>query len=206
MKTLILLTLNTVLFSWGAMAFATESAQPTAASDSVRAELEELRTTVAKQAKQIQQLQKELAEQKRRTQEVEAVCQQHGIDPTRPVKSTQPEAGKYTYRGQVRSRAWFERHYRILCDKIVCIDGKYIDITKIGQISPNPPKQQGNICLSPSSNSKILQVLSPGEALIELRMAGHRMGIFHATGLSEQAVDDTLFANYTTVRIPDKRQ
>ena len=178
----------------------------------LKAELEKLRTTVAEQAEQIQQyhssvrqLQKELAEQKKRAEELEDFCQKHGIDPTESQKSPQPKKGEYLYRGHVRSQAWFERNYRILCDKIACIDGKYIDISQISEVSPNPPNQQGEIRRLSIWGLKILQVLTPGEALIEQRTRIYD-GIFHVTGLSEKAVDGVLLINYTThFQRPDER-
>ncbi len=205
MKSLILLTLNAALFSWGAMAFATESAQPTPTSDSVRAELEELWITVAKQAKQIQQLQKELAEQKRRSQELESLCQKHGIDPSKPLESTQPEAGKaetYMYLGKPRTKAWFDRVYRDFADKITFVDGQYLDVGKalVGASEVPGVAEIGSAGETPD-RCKVFQVVAEDAILVrrsEFRTGGgpggfpwiHRELFFHVKGVDTKDLTD----------------
>lgn len=202
MKSLILVIFNIVVFGWAAVAFTAETPPAATTEDPVKAELEQLKKTLKKQVDQIQKLTKEFAELKQRVQELEDLCEKHGIDPNESNTSAKAKKGEYVYRGKVRSQGWFERNYRILCDKIAYVDGTYIDITDIKGFSPHPPDQLGDIRELPKGfGPKILQIVKPGEALIEI----HPIGMFHATGLSEKAVDKALLNNYTTVQVPDER-
>ncbi len=106
------------------------------------------------------------------------------------------------YRGKKRTQKWFDRMYERFSDKIICIDGKYINKEikkKVIYLRGEVGYPKGTVVAIPDRSWNVLQALGNGEALIIQKGVGLRSShfsyresdaLFHLSGYQGQLTDD----------------
>jgi hypothetical protein len=202
----------------GATVWAQEEKGQTEDVKLLQVKIKKLEKAVESQQNTINRLRKELAKQTEENKRLLALCKKAGIQTAIPAK-TSFDPGDIVYRGKERDKKWFDRMYERFYDKIVYIDGKYIDksLFKLERMSGNKTWPKGSIVKAPSG-CKVLQVLGPGEALIlrkayqAIHITGNHSGLkgawsriseaasaqpeilFHLTGYEGQLIDEQPFS------------
>jgi hypothetical protein len=97
-------------------------------------------------------------------------------EPTdKPQTDTSGNVDAPVYRGQKRSKFWFETAYNHFRDKIALVDGKYVDIGKdlltLGKVAGKEEIVSGNLLYLHRETlcegfPRVLQVLGPSELLV----------------------------------------
>jgi len=111
-----------------------------------------------------EQYKQQLADKDREIERLQALCRKSNIDPNE----------YFSYRGQRRTREWFDRMYERFSDKIVLVCGKFVELrtSKPEHISNNFV-EAGTIVNPPDNmeySMEVASVIGNGEALIRCRL------------------------------------
>ncbi len=212
-----IITVAIFLSAFGSVLPGAEDANQGSELQTLQAKIDSLEETIKTQQEHITRTEKALSDVKKQLDEqikenkrLRLLCEKAGVDTTGKVPVSigpnQPSVSPnrpIVYRGQERTKEWFERMYERFSDKIICIDGKYIDVNEIekkeiylhGEVSY--PK--GTIVEIPNRSWNVLQALGSGEALIIQKGMGVSSSnfsyrepdaLFHLSGYQGQLTDN----------------
>jgi hypothetical protein len=93
-----------------------------------------------------------------------------GTSPAQPAAQAPKPPEGYAYKGQPRTKIWFDQMYAKFSDKIACVDGKYIDVGLARlqglKVQGKEPPKPGTELRTAPVHSKILQVLGKEKVLV----------------------------------------
>jgi len=203
-KKLLILVIILVLCSveWPTIVLGQEEKEQSENIKLLQAKIEKLEQTIKSQQTTVQRLEEALAEQIEENERLLALCREAGIKTiTRGKTSLDP--GDIVYRGKKRTQKWFERMYKRFSDKIICIDGKYIEVKEIKKkviyLQGEASYPKGTIVAIPNRRWNVLQALGNGEALIIQKGMGVSSSrfsyrepdaLFHLSGYQGQLTDN----------------
>lgn len=150
--------------------------------------------------KACEHVKKQLDEQIKENERLKILCEQAGINTAR-IADASFYPSDIVYRGKKRTQKWFERMYERFSDKIICIDGKYIDEIKkkVIYLQGEASYPKGTIVAIPNRRWNVLQALGNGEALIMQKGMGVSSSrfsyrepdaLFHLSGYQGQLTDN----------------
>lgn len=194
---------------WPTMVLGQQEKEQSQSVTQLQQKIEELEKTIKAQQQTLRQakkayerVKKQLNEQIKKNERLKTLCEQAGIITTE-LKKTVFEAGDIVYRGKKRAQKWFERMYERFSDKIICIDGKYIDVKEIKKkgiyLEGEESYPKGTIVAIPNRRWNVLQALDNGEALIIQKGMGVSSSrfsyrepdaLFHLSGYQGQLTDN----------------
>lgn len=160
------------------------------------------RRTIGRAKKAYKWIKKQLDEKEKENKRLKILCKQAGIN-TAKIADTSFSPNDIVYRGRKCSQKWFDKMYEKFCGKIICVDGKYIDVKESKKKATylrgkaNYPK--GSIVAIPNRSWTVLQALGNGEALITQEGIGVRSSnfsyrepdlLFHLSGYQSQLTDN----------------
>jgi cell division protein FtsB len=169
----------------------------------LRAENTLLKASLAQRNKEVEALKAEIAKLSEQVRQLQELCRNAGIalpQPTAEPVATPPEAPKaetYMYLGKPCPKMWFEQMYRKFADKIVRVDGKYLDVGKavagytddqpyVGDIGTAGVIPIGCTIMQVIDNDEVL-ILKPGWSREVLIVPDE---IFHVTGVDTKGLVD----------------
>jgi hypothetical protein len=193
-----------------------ESKDPNDNVKLLQEKIERLEKTIEFQQKKYEELKadyddikKQLDEQIQDNERLKALVKNTDIVTESVIGKFDPNNG-IIYLGKQRDKLWFYRMYRLFCDKLAYVDGKYIYLPFVHDRPAGPVeditqelKPEGTVINSPSEtypyDCTVIQVLSPDEAIIRRdRPVGFSVPapeiLFHLKGYIGKLVDNQPFS------------
>ncbi len=193
------------LGAFGSVLLGAEDANQRSELQTLQAKIDTLEETIRTQQEHITRTKKTLSDVKKQLDEqieenkrLRLLCEKAGIDTTGKAPQSFSPDRPIVYRRQERTKEWFERMYKQFSDKIALLNGKFVDIGKIGDITKDyrsePPEQVGAIVQIPSG-CKVISVIRDSEVL--LTRLDNPDFVFHVTGYDGPLLSDDQIFPYT---------
>ena len=132
---------------------------------------------------QVEALKKELAAIKAQMSPNPASSQPSTAQAPSPTESSKTET--IMYLGKPRPKLWVDYMYKQFADKIVIVNGKYIDVGKaMAGASEVPAAAEIGPCGETPYNCKIMQIIAKDEVLIRRAAVGSQGGMAPGTSMS----------------------
>ncbi len=160
----------------------------------LQAKIEKLQKAIESQRKIIGRLEKLLSKQIEENKRLQALCREAGIEAVSEVKAN-GDFNNIIYRGKKREQKWFDRMYKRFHDKIIYVNGEYVDIGNPEmQKWQNEAVSKGGI-VKAHLGCKVFLVLDSGEAVIKKAATKSAPEIhFHLTGYEGLLIDNQSFS------------